>query len=162
MADEIFILRSQQMIGQTFFRCDTRGAKRREAATARSAGVDPEKQTQARRPDRRRAENFKKKRLGSVNRVLKLTISSSETNFEVNFFKNISLQPLKIMIWKLNQNFSVRAARQRGAWTASRRTGPLPRGRFAREARWKTQKKTPKNPENRFFGAQILINDQKS
>ena len=49
------------MIGQTFFRCDTRGAKRREAATARSAGVDPEKQTQARRPDRRRAENFKKK-----------------------------------------------------------------------------------------------------
>ena len=49
------------MIGQTFFRCDTRGAKRREAATARSAGVDPEKQTQARRPDRRRAEKFKKK-----------------------------------------------------------------------------------------------------
>ena len=102
------------MIGQTFFRCDTRGAKRREAATARSAGVDPEKQTQTRRPDRRRAENFKKKktRVGEPSaKMIKMFNAEkfkkiiSENNskfmfmiFEVNFFKNIFLQPLKIMI----------------------------------------------------------------
>ena len=89
------------MISQKCFRSDTRGAKRREAAPARSAGVDPKKQTQTRKPDRRRAENFQKKRLGSVNRVLESTISS-ETIFEVNFSKNIFLQPLKIIVWRLN------------------------------------------------------------